>query len=93
MSPGGVASCSHSAIMRYEELIWLSRILVALGVKRVRFTGGEPFVRLGMAEFLVEYRQEFPDLDVSVTTNASLISKYVSEIHDARLYGLNISSR
>jgi cyclic pyranopterin phosphate synthase len=77
--------------MRYEEIIWLSRVLVSLGVNHVRFTGGEPFARLGVAEFLVEFRREFPDLAVSVTTNASLISKYIREIREARLCGLNIS--
>ena len=91
MPAGGITSCSHEAIMRYEDIMWLSRILVSLGVTRVRFTGGEPFARLGMAEFLAAFRREFPDLAVSVTTNASLISKYVPEIKEARLYGLNIS--
>ena len=91
MPAQGVTSCSHTAIMRYEEIMWLSRVLVSLGVTRVRFTGGEPFARLGMAEFLVEFRREFQDLAVSVTTNASLISKHIPEIKEARLCGLNIS--
>ena len=91
MPAGGVMSCSHSVVLRYEEIMWLSHILVSLGVRRVRFTGGEPFARLGMAEFLVAFRREFPDLAVSVTTNASLISKSIGKIKEARLYGLNIS--
>jgi len=77
--------------MRFEEIIWLSGILASLGVKRVRFTGGEPFARRGMAEFLVEFRREFPDLTLSVTTNASLVLKYIREIREARLCSLNIS--
>ena len=91
MPSGGVASCSHSSIMRYEDILWLSRVLVSLGVRRVRFTGGEPFTRLGMGEFLVTFRREFPDLAVSVTTNASLISKHIPEIKSARIFGFNIS--
>ena len=91
MPAGGVAPCSHSAIMRYEDIMWLSRLLVSLGVKRVRFTGGEPFARLGMAEFLVDFRREFRDIAVTATTNASLISKNIKEIKEARLDGLNIS--
>ena len=91
MPAQGVASCSHAAVMRYEEIMWLTQILVSLGIKRVRFTGGEPFARRGMARFLVDFRRKFPDLSVSVTTNASLISKHVFEIKEARLNGLNIS--
>ena len=91
MPARGVASCSHASIMRYEEIIWLSRILASLGISHFRFTGGEPFARRGMAEFLVEFRRLFPELAVSVTTNASLISKHVTEIKKASLYGLNIS--
>ncbi|MDR3076012.1 MAG: radical SAM protein, partial [Synergistaceae bacterium] len=91
MPSDGVAPCSHADIMRYEEIIWLARVLVSLGVRRVRFTGGEPFARKGMPEFLVNFRREFPGLAVSVTTNASLLARHAPAIAEAGLSGLNVS--
>jgi cyclic pyranopterin phosphate synthase len=91
MPEEGVTPRSHADIMRYEEIVWLVRALVSLGVRRVRFTGGEPFARRGMAEFLVDFRREFPDLCVYVTTNASLLPPLAPLLERARLSGMNVS--
>jgi cyclic pyranopterin phosphate synthase len=91
MPEEGVSPRSHADIMRFEDIIWMSGILASLGVKRVRFTGGEPFVRKGMPEFLVSFSRQFPDISVSVTTNASLLSRHARAIAEARLSSLNIS--
>lgn len=91
MPEEGVKSVSHGDILRYEEIIWLARILMSLGIRHIRFTGGEPLVRRGMAEFLVDFRREFPDIALSMTTNASLITGARAMITAARLSSLNIS--
>jgi cyclic pyranopterin phosphate synthase len=44
-----------------------------------------------MAEFLAAIRKEFSDIDVSITTNASMISRYADLLREARLTGMNIS--
>jgi cyclic pyranopterin phosphate synthase len=90
--PGeGVALIPHGEIMRFEDIIWLARALESLGVRHVRFTGGEPLVRRGMAEFLVSFRKEFPDMTVSLTTNASALPRFAPLLSEARLSGMNIS--
>jgi cyclic pyranopterin phosphate synthase len=91
MPEEGVLPCSHADIMRFEDIIWMSGILASMGVRRVRFTGGEPFVRKGMPEFLASFSRQFPGISVFVTTNASLLSKHARAIEEARLSGLNIS--
>ncbi|MDR3165518.1 MAG: GTP 3',8-cyclase MoaA [Synergistaceae bacterium] len=91
MPEEGVKPRSHSEIMRFEDILWLSRILVSLGIRHIRFTGGEPLVRRGMADFLVSFREEFPELDISMTTNASLLSRFAGIIAKARLSGMNVS--
>jgi cyclic pyranopterin phosphate synthase len=91
MPEEGVKTRSHADIMRYEDIVWLSHILVSLGVRHIRFTGGEPLVRRGMADFLVSFGEEFPELDISVTTNASLLSRFAGTIARARLSGINVS--
>jgi cyclic pyranopterin phosphate synthase len=77
--------------MRFEDIVWLARLLVSLGIKRVRFTGGEPLVRRGMADFLCRFREEFPDLAVSLTTNGVLLTRFAAEVARARLSGINVS--
>ncbi|MFA7365828.1 MAG: radical SAM protein, partial [Synergistaceae bacterium] len=47
MPPEGVEFLDHSEIMRYEEITFLCGVLWELGVRKVRFTGGEPLVRRG----------------------------------------------
>jgi cyclic pyranopterin phosphate synthase len=91
MPDDGVALIPHGEIMRFEDIIWLARVLESLGVRHVRFTGGEPLVRRGMAEFLVLFRKEFPDMTVSLTTNASALLQFAPILLEARLSGMNIS--
>jgi cyclic pyranopterin phosphate synthase len=91
MPEEGVKTRAHSDIMRYEDIVWLSHILVSLGIRHIRFTGGEPLVRRGMADFLASFRKEFPEPDISLTTNASLLSRFAATIAEARLSGINVS--
>jgi cyclic pyranopterin phosphate synthase len=44
-----------------------------------------------MADFLVSFREEFPEPDISLTTNASLLPRFAGTIAGARLSGINIS--
>jgi cyclic pyranopterin phosphate synthase len=44
-----------------------------------------------MADFLVSFREEFPGLDISLTTNASLLSRFAGTVARARLSGINVS--
>lgn len=91
MPEGGVVPLDHRDIMSYEDMIFLCHVLVSLGIKRVRFTGGEPFVRKGFVPFLQDFRREFPDLSMAVTTNGSLVEPFASAIGDLGLDGINVS--
>lgn len=90
MPEEGVEWIPHDKIMTYEEIRLLIQLLMELGVKKVRLTGGEPFVRKGFAQLLQTLRQSFPALELAVTTNASLLSKYIDEIKDLGIR-LNVS--
>ena len=91
MPEEGVTYIPHENIMRYEEILCLCQILEELGVKKVRFTGGEPFLRKGLVPFLKEFREALPNMAVSLTTNASLLSPYADSLSSIGLSGLNIS--
>ncbi|MGB4366766.1 MAG: GTP 3',8-cyclase MoaA [Acetomicrobium sp.] len=90
MPPEGVEWIPHEMIMRYEDIHSLIRILTELGIKKVRLTGGEPFVRKDISKFLRTLRLSFPELVLAITTNASLLSKFIDEIKDLKI-NLNVS--
>lgn len=81
----------HPDILRYEEILDLMGLARNLGVEKVRFTGGEPFVRKGFADFLVEAASRFPDVHLCLTTNATLIGEHVDRLAGAGIRRVNIS--
>jgi cyclic pyranopterin phosphate synthase len=91
MPVDGVPSVGHGKIMRYEEIMFLCGVLSDLGVRKFRFTGGEPLVRKGFSSFLLEFRKNFPTAILSLTTNASLLSKYATELAESGLSSMNVS--
>ncbi|MEA4873730.1 MAG: GTP 3',8-cyclase MoaA [Synergistaceae bacterium] len=91
MPAEGVEFLEHNEIMRYEEISFLCRVLWELGVRKVRFTGGEPLVRRGLVSFLKDLNKEFPEMKTALTTNASLLGQYVEDLVQANLHSLNIS--
>ena len=91
MPPEGVEFLDHSEIMRYEEITFLCRVLWELGVRKVRFTGGEPLVRRGLVSFLKDLNKEFPEMKTALTTNGSLLGQFADQLAGASLHSLNIS--
>ena len=81
----------HKDILRYEEILELMGLASSLGVEKLRFTGGEPFVRAGFADFLQRAAAEFPDMDLCVTTNATLLDDHVVALAAAGIRRVNIS--
>src|SRR4026207_2102325 len=60
-------------ILSFEEIERLVRVFVGLGVQKVRLTCGEPLVRRNI-ERLVEMLAKVSDLDLTLTTNGSLLA-------------------
>ncbi|GAJ01893.1 unnamed protein product, partial [marine sediment metagenome] len=78
-------------ILRYEEIHQIVQAAAGLGVKRVRLTGGEPLVRPELSK-LVELLSQVDGIDeISMTTNATLLSRYAAGLKAAGLKRVNIS--
>ena len=78
-------------VLSFEEIIRLSEIFVALGVKKIRLTGGEPLVRKGVSELIGSISKINKDLDIAMTTNGYLLEKYASKLFQAGLKRLTVS--
>jgi cyclic pyranopterin phosphate synthase len=79
----------HSAILSFEEIARLARTFVGLGVKKIRLTGGEPLVRRDL-DRLIAMLAEL-DVDLTLTTNGSLLAKQAQRLKDAGLKRITVS--
>ncbi len=78
-------------ILTFEELARISRIFVALGVEKIRLTGGEPLLRRDI-ERLVEPLAKIGGLrDLTLTTNGSLLVEKATALRNAGLRRLTVS--
>jgi len=82
---------SHNEILRNEEFVELISVFVSMGVKKIRFTGGEPFVRKGFTDILRHTRNIDPKLSLAVTTNGVVLGDYLDELKDLGIKKINIS--
>jgi GTP 3',8-cyclase len=80
----------HEDILRFEEIAHLARLFAGLGVKKVRLTGGEPLVRRDLPR-LVAMLAEIPGLDLTLTTNGSLLTKHAAALSAAGLKRVTVS--
>ena len=77
--------------MSYEQLLTLTHHAVAMGIEKVRITGGEPLVRKGIVKFL-ESMAGIPGLNQLVlTTNGMLLEQMATDLKRAGVQRLNIS--
>ncbi len=91
MPAEGLPWLDRSALLSYEEIERLVRLLSAMGVHDVRLTGGEPLVRKQLWR-LVERLAAIEDVhDLSLTTNGYLLTKQVDDLVQAGLRRINVS--
>lgn len=77
-------------LLSWDELERLARILISLGIRKVRVTGGEPLVRPGVEKFISVLRA-MGVADLSLTTNGQLLAERCEQLVAAGLNRINIS--
>jgi len=78
-------------ILTFEEITRLARIFVSHGVRKIRLTGGEPLVRHDLPLLVSMLAGISPDLDLTLTTNGSLLAKQAQALKDAGLKRVSVS--
>ena len=89
--PEGCDKVSMSQILTYEEIIRICRILARLGIRKLKITGGEPFVRLGCTDLIRSLKSLDGIEEVTVTTNGQNLYRYMDELKASGIDGINIS--
>jgi cyclic pyranopterin phosphate synthase len=70
----------HDDLLTWEEFLRLSRVLVGLGIRKVRVTGGEPLLRPGVVDFIKRLRRIEGLEDIAITTNGYLLPERAQEL-------------
>ncbi len=91
MPEEGVPWMPHSNILTYEELHTIIQAAAELGITRVRVTGGEPLVRLGIVDFIRMISGIKQLEDISMTTNGIFLAKFAADLKQAGLHRVNVS--
>ncbi|WP_266181967.1 GTP 3',8-cyclase MoaA [Dyella humicola] len=77
--------------LSFDEIERLCRLAAALGVSKLRLTGGEPLLRPHLAE-LVRRLRSIPGItDLALTTNGMLLARHVKELREAGLDRVTVS--
>jgi cyclic pyranopterin phosphate synthase len=77
-------------LLSYEEIVRLARLFADQGVAKIRLTGGEPLLRKDI-ERLIEQLSGIPDIELTLTTNGSLLAQRARGLRDAGLQRVTVS--
>ena len=77
--------------LNHEEIIRLVKIVVPMGVSKIRLTGGEPLLDKNVAQLVEKINQIEGIDDLALTTNATLLKKKAQDLANAGLDRITIS--
>ncbi|WP_205780546.1 GTP 3',8-cyclase MoaA [Mucilaginibacter limnophilus] len=91
MPEHGLNWLSRSELMSYEEMLRMCRVMAGMGIEKVRITGGEPFVRRGIMQFLTSLSKIKGINELTLTTNGVLTAPFVPQLKDIGIKSVNLS--
>ena len=78
-------------LLTIEEMSQIAEVFVALGVQKIRITGGEPLVRRNITQLLHKLGQLTALQELTLTTNGSQLKQYAQHIFNAGIKRINVS--
>ena len=91
MPKHGVKLIPHEELLTLEEIYRVVCIMESLGIKKVRFTGGEPLVRKNLIKLIRDVRALPGIEEIAMTTNGVLFGEWAERLRKAGLTSANIS--
>jgi molybdenum cofactor biosynthesis protein A len=87
----GIEFLPKHNLLSYEEMLRMLRIMASEGISKVRITGGEPFVRKNLMDFLWDIKK-IPGIEkLHLTTNGVLTAPHLSDLKKMSIAGINLS--
>ncbi|HSF24719.1 MAG TPA: GTP 3',8-cyclase MoaA [Blastocatellia bacterium] len=81
---------ARAQLLSFEEIARIAKILKEVGIEKIRLTGGEPLLRRNL-ERLIALLAEIPGLDLTLTTNGSLLARQAKALKQAGLNRVTVS--
>ena len=78
-------------LLSYEEIVFVVRSLLPVGLEKVRLTGGEPLLRNDLINLIQMIRLAAPEVDLAMTTNGALLAKHAPSLVEAGLDRVTVS--
>ena len=91
MPEEGIQYVKRDELLSFEELERLMRVMVPMGIKKVRITGGEPFVRRELMDFLRVLSKTEGLEKISITTNGTVTAPLIGELKELGIDSVNLS--
>ncbi|RPI74813.1 MAG: GTP 3',8-cyclase MoaA [Desulfobacteraceae bacterium] len=91
MPEEGLDFLPHSKILSYEEMLYIVKITVRAGIRKIRLTGGEPLVRKDFIPFLEKLSKVEGLEEITLTTNGILLKENALLLKQYGVRRLNIS--
>ncbi|MEM7109076.1 MAG: GTP 3',8-cyclase MoaA [Bacteroidota bacterium] len=91
MPERGIKYINRKDLLTFEEMERLVTVFSELGISKVRITGGEPFVRKGITDFLKSVSQIPKITEINITTNGTLTSDKIDHLEQLGISSVNLS--
>ena len=91
MPEEGINWLGRKELLSYEEMLRVCRLLVYMGIEKIRITGGEPFVRKDMMQMLKALSEMDGLKEISLTTNGVLTAPYIPQLKSLGIQSVNLS--
>jgi cyclic pyranopterin phosphate synthase len=91
MPEEGINYVKREQLLSYEEMTRLMYLLAKMGIKKVRITGGEPFLRKDMMHFLETLSQIEGIEKINITTNGTLTAPLIPKLKEMGIGTINLS--
>jgi len=91
MPEAGIKYLPKKALLTFEEIERLVRILAKMGISKIRLTGGEPFVRTDLIQLIRMIKTIDGIKDIHLTTNGILTGPHIPELKELGIASVNLS--
>jgi cyclic pyranopterin phosphate synthase len=91
MPAEGINYLPKKELLTYEEMLRIAEIFSNIGIEKIRITGGEPFARKDLIEFLEELSRNTNLSSISLTTNGILTRPFLPRLKEFGINQINLS--
>jgi len=89
MPEEGIQLREKAEFMTSEEVIYIAKTFVKMGIKKIRLTGGEPLIKKDAAH-IIEELGKLP-VELAITTNAVIVDQFIDVFKKAGIKAVNVS--